>query len=199
MSKFTRKRVAIDIDFTIADLATPMIAMHNEINSTNYKPEDATDWKWTSIKMADGEFTRIYVRTWIDNAHKIGLLVDPKLLRAAEKYYHIEFLSSRGGHPLLESTVEPLRRWLGHHGLADIKLVISPARVEKTELDYDFYIDDSPYLAKEVLSHRNNFLFIVDTPHNREVKDSENLKRVRNVDDALQRLVQMAVSGLEHK
>lgn len=191
MKTHKAKKVAVDIDFTIADVGRPMLEMHNAINSTNYSKDDVTDWDWTSVNMTIEQFYDFYVKAWVDKYHSIGLIVDPKLLREAEKYYSLDFVTSRGGHPMSEATVAPLRKWLKHHGLSDIRLVISKLGVEKSELGYDIYIDDSPHLAKKIREDKKKTMFVVDA-HNRGIKGASNIIRVRDVNEALLRLIDMA-------
>ena len=192
------KRVALDIDFTIADVSKPMLEMHNAVNATNYKREDVTDWDWTSVNMTLDQFYDFYVKAWVDKYHSIGLLVDPKLLREAERYYSLDLVTSRGGHPMSEKTIEPLRKWLSHHGLSDIRLVISNLNAEKSELGYDIYIDDSPNLAKKISEDKRKTMFVVDA-HNRSIRSSDNVIKVKDVNEALLRIIDMAETRAARK
>ncbi len=185
------KRVAVDIDFTIADVSRPMLEMHNAINATNYKREDVTDWDWASVNMTLDQFYDFYVKAWVDRYHSIGLIVDPRLLREAERYYSLDLVTSRAGHPMSEKTIDPLKKWLRHHGLSDIKLVISKLNEEKSELDYDIYIDDSPNLARKISEDKRKMMFVVDA-HNRSIRGTENVIKVRDVNEALLRIIDMA-------
>lgn len=184
-----RKKVAIDVDFTIADILNPMLEMHNAANSTKCVPEDITDWSWSSIGFTQESWNSIYVDLWNNRSDKIRLMLDCALLDKAMKSYDIAFVTSRGGYKPYELTCDSLRSWLKKHNLGHVDLVISDISKHKTELDYDIYIDDSPHLAKEMGNHKGKFMFIVDMITNRYMGDSENVERVADVNEALMLLI----------
>ncbi|MEM2781996.1 MAG: hypothetical protein QXG45_04675, partial [Nitrososphaerota archaeon] len=53
----------------------------------------------------------------------------------------------------------------------------------KSELDYDVYIDDSPINAEEIAS-AGKYVALYDRPWNRDVKDTDRIKRVTNLEGA---------------
>jgi len=53
----------------------------------------------------------------------------------------------------------------------------------KSELDYDVYIDDSPVNAEEIAS-AGKHVALYDRPWNKYVKDTDRIKRVMNLEEA---------------
>ena len=194
MSHMPRKLVAIDVDSTIAELWSVILNLHNSAEATNYTVEDVVDWNLKCINMTNEQWMHAYMKAWKEMSGRIQLLIDVKLLRQAEKHYGITFLTSRKDNGNLESTAQPLAEWLEHHGIGDIEVVLSMPHRHKAELDYDFFVDDSPELAKAMHSdgYNGKKLFLVDTPYNRKIEDSSNVRRVRDVNDALSRLIAIA-------
>lgn len=191
-----RKRVALDVDFTVADIGSVMLRLHNAEVSGSYTMDDIVDWSWESVKMTSEQFVDAYVRAWNEYMQDIPIAMDVSLLRSAQKLYDIELVTSRKNSGRFESTVGALRGWMDLNGIGDLPLVLSNAHEHKSNLDYDFFIDDSPALARAMseCSGNGKVLFIVDAPYNREVNDSANVFRVRNADDALMRLASLAGS-----
>ncbi len=194
MSHMTRKLVAIDVDSTIADLWSVILAQHNASQATNYTVDDVVDWNLECINMTNEQWMDAYVKAWKDMSSVIPLLIDVRLLRQAERHYGITFLTSRKDNGSLESTSQPLMEWLERHGIGDIEVVLSMPHRHKSELDYDFFVDDSPVLAEAMCSedYGGKKLFLVDTPYNRKIEDCANVTRVRDVNEALYRLIRFA-------
>ncbi len=188
-------KVSLDVDYTIANIIEPMLELHNKVNQTNFNEEDINSWSWSeSLGISEENANKLYVNAWIDMSNKINFMADTKLLLELEKYYDIEIVTNRGNHLENEKTVEPLKRWLKKHGLGGFKLIINDVDRDKSTLDYDIYIDDSPALAESISKMKNKTLFLINATYNRHVKDSENIIRVADVNESLSRLINIANS-----
>lgn len=197
----TRKlgRISLDVDETIADVNRHIMALHNSRSSTRHQVSDLTDWGWSSVNITDQQFYELYNAVWRDMSHKIGLLVDKRLLYSIAKHYEIDLVTMRGRVPELEDTVGPLRAWLERHGVSRFRLVISSVYSQKDVLGYDIYIDDSPVLAQSIAKSGKKVMFLVDKPHNRSFPGAANVRRVSDVNEALRAIAGMKASGLEHE
>lgn len=189
-----RKRVALDVDFTVADIGSVMLRLHNMSVSGSYKTDDIVDWHWESVNMTSEQFVDTYVKAWNEHTRDIPITMDVSLLRSAQQFYDIELVTSRKNSKGFEDTVDALKEWMTLNGIGDVPLVLSNAHEHKSSLDYDFFVDDSPALARAMSesAEKGKVLFVIDAPYNRDVKDSENVLRVRNANEALVRLAAMA-------
>lgn len=201
MTKSTRKlgHISLDVDDTIAGVWKHILALHNENSSTQYGLMDLKGWNWEGVNLTTEQFYALYNKVWKDMNHRIELLVDKKLLLKLTKYYEIDLVTNRDKVPELMKTVKPLKKWLAKNGISKLRLVISAEHPGKDVLGYDIYIDDSPILARAISKSSKKIIFLVDQPHNRDIEDSNNVKRVSDANEALIALAEMARSTPKHK
>ncbi len=192
-------RISLDVDDTIAGVWKHVLGLHNAQSSTQYSLHDLRGWNWEGVNMTTEQFYTLYNKLWHDMSHRIELLVDKKLLLKLARYYEIDLVTNRGKVPELESTVAPLRKWLAKNGISKFRIVVSDEHPGKHVLGYDIYIDDSPVLAESISRSEKKIMFLVDQPHNRDVQESKNVKRVADANEALRALTEMAESSSKHK
>ncbi|MEN2974919.1 MAG: hypothetical protein ABDH32_05000, partial [Candidatus Caldarchaeales archaeon] len=77
--------------------------------------------------------------------------------------------------------------WLRKHEIPYDNYVWVESGESKAMLDYDVYIDDSPFLAR-ALQNKDKIVLVYDQPWNRELIEANNIKRIRNLDEAYQYL-----------
>ncbi len=183
-----RGRISLDVDDTIANIMSPLLMLHNSINSSDYEASDVTDWSWRGVNLTTEQFYELYNKVWMNFTERIDCIVDKKLLLRLAKHYEIDLVTSRGNVPKLEETVKPLKKWLARHGISKFRLVISSEYSPKDTLGYDIYIDDSPLLAERIANDKKKILLLIDSPYNKHIKEASNIKRVSDVNEALKSL-----------
>lgn len=183
-----RGRISLDVDDTIANIMSPLLMLHNSINSSDYEASDVTDWSWRGVNLTTEQFYELYNKVWMNFTERIDCIVDKKLLLRLAKHYEIDLVTSRGNVPKLEETVKPLKKWLVRHGISKFRLVISSEYSPKDTLGYDIYIDDSPLLAERIANDKKKILLLIDSPYNKHIKEASNIKRVSDVNEALKSL-----------
>lgn len=183
-----RGRISLDVDDTIANIMSPLLMLHNSINSSDYEASDVTDWSWRGVNLTTEQFYELYNKVWMNFTERIDCIVDKKLLLRLAKHYEIDLVTSRGNVPKLEETVKPLKKWLARHGISKFRLVISSEYSPKDTLGYDIYIDDSPLLAERIANDKKKILLLIDSPYNKHIKEASNIKRVSDVNEALRSL-----------
>lgn len=178
------KRIALDIEGTIADIHKPFIEKYNTDNRTNLSVQDidAYSFRGTEFRITVEEFFGYIKNIWDDDLEKI-LPTEENLrekLIPLHNLYELDIVTSsiiidnnenRGKYILLG--------WLEKHKIPYNEFVHLDSKKSKSDLEYDYYIDDSPFLAEEV-EKKGKFIFLYDQPWNRHIKDSGNVKRIYN-------------------
>ena len=181
--KTKRIRVALDIDDTVADISSVVMKKVNRRLGTDYTYEHVFG-SWDTNKPLWDAYARVYEELWTKKHKAIRLFADKRLLRQLTKHYDVAFISARGWSKV---STQGLADWLKRHRLNHINLEITNESKEKTLLGYDFYIDDYHVKVKG-----KRMLFLVDHTHNKKIKNSKNVMRVEDVNEALRFLIKRA-------
>ena len=181
-----RLRVALDVDDTVADISRVVLRKVNRELGTDYVFESI--WgTWNSDKVLWDTYARFYEELWTKKHKTIRLFVDKRLLRQLARHYDISFVSARGWS---RASAQGLADWLKHHKLENIPVEITNTSDDKARLGYDVYIDDYHVKVKG-----KRMLLLIDYGHNRHIRESRNVTRVRGVNDAIRLLIKRAGNG----
>lgn len=188
--------MVIDVDATLADTHTATLDIYNKEHGTSFTTKDITDWDYrkTRIPIDYSSFMALYGIAW-SNYASIKPLFDGDLLKELEKHYEIIIASKRPA-----STIPPLEAWLKNNlGGVEYTLAIydSNGNGDKHEYGADFMIDDKPSAASDVKN--GTFLFLVKqpyTPKSLERSPNQRYTVVKDVNDALRKLIDMAEGRL---
>jgi 5'(3')-deoxyribonucleotidase len=178
-----RVRVALDIEGVIADITTPVLKLYNEMHGTNWKAEDVTDWGFKSINTGAHEVLPLFNRVWIERHGEIRYEANSRLINELRTICEVDIVTSRTG------VDDQIVSFVNSNGLSSVPIVIHPPTSEKTVLNYDVYIDDSPTLADAVVKSDHGVLLLVDRPWNRSnVPENDRIMRVADTNAAVKEI-----------
>ncbi len=184
-----RKKIALDVDGTLADVGSLWIQGYNKLKGTSYDVNDMLDWNHESIGSNISEMHDLYIKIWKD--HYNGIKFEGDICRIKElcRHYEVDIVTSRE-----YDTAYELGIWLEKNGLSWLPVVINNPNKDKSLLDYDLYIDDSPILAENIDKNKSKLLYIVNRPWNRNVEETGNIIRVEGVNEALDMLIEKSAA-----
>lgn len=173
-------RIALDLDGVLADSIYVWLRIWNESRKDSLTLEDVRCWDfWKGLGITSSEFHRIFYRAW-KNWRSIPP-TEPNLtdkVALLEELGRVDIVTSRP-----RNTEEYVLKWLNMHGLGNRNVVFVKVGCKKSELGYEFYIDDSPLNAEEIAS-AGKYVALYDRPWNRLVRDNERIKRIMNLNEA---------------
>ncbi len=186
-----KARVALDIDGVTADVHTIFVDEINRRKGTKYTIDDINhyDTGKSRINIPIKEFLEdYYIHAWLNHWKEIPLMLDVEKLKEVAFETELHCLSNRK-----EITREPLKMYLDHHR---ITMFVEPHQIvtqdfgkDKSENNYDVYIDDMPSLATSIGPKKNKFLFLVKRPYTNGVAETENIRIARSTNEALQMII----------
>ncbi len=133
------------------------------------------------------EYLEYYEHIWKKRWREIPLLADPELIRRIGNTFDVVYLTNRSN-----GTRMPLLNYCEFHGIDTIPVVSKEFSNDKSQNGFDIYIDDYPDLAAQIEQSAGKFLYLPKRPYNTEVKNSDKVKLVDNVNEALQDLLSRA-------
>lgn len=175
-------RIALDVDGVLADLAGMILRIYGEDTGVWLERDFVTEWEfWTKLGMSRREFVDLIVRAW-SRWEEIKPLEDDLAEDTAilGKLGRVEILTQR---PAV--TIEPVKKWLRKHGISYHGFTWVPLKSSKSLYTYDVYIDDSPRLAEHLRRLRRRLL-LYEQPWNTSVPASDNVVRVRSLDECIE-------------
>ena len=188
-------KVALDVDSTIADILPLMISDFNKIKGTSFTVDDCTDWNFTSIGSNYLEMMPLYVNVWKNRWQDIQFTANVEHINELIKYYDVSLLTTRSAtnEGITGGTVDTMHKWLNLHNLGHISVQIcDPKQNKARDFDYQIYLDDSPGLAETIEKMDRKLIFLVDQKYNQHILESERVRRVPNVQAAVNLLVDAA-------
>jgi uncharacterized HAD superfamily protein len=164
-------RVGVDVDGTLANIHKPLIAKISDMYRIELSTNDITDWNWgpliRRLGLTGSDCVDMTDEIWASQWSIIPLTdVDiVTALSSIKEKCTVDIVTSR----VVESAV---KKWLAQHKIPYDNFVLSK---DKHELDYDFYVEDDPYLAEILPPGR--IVFLYNRPYNRNVPQGENVVR----------------------
>ncbi|BDB01139.1 5' nucleotidase, NT5C type [Clostridium botulinum] len=168
--------ICIDIDGTITE-PYYWLDISNKYFKKNVKPEDITVYNIEDVLgITEEEYMKFYEK------YKVRIHTEEKLRKGAKevlnelnKYHNIYFVTAR------EKSLEVLTKsYLTNHSIKfrDLYVLGSHYKVDKAkDLNCDIFIEDNPTNALE-LSEAGFKVILLDTNHNRHIKENDNIIRV---------------------
>jgi len=107
------KRIAVDVEDTLADIATLFIEKLNEKKGTNYRLEDWKSWELSTIGTSLEEYTSITRELWKrpESIPPTEPELDKKLKRIVERGYKIDIITAR------QDSEKEMKKWLKYHNI----------------------------------------------------------------------------------
>jgi len=171
-------KIGLDVDGVLADVITSWISYNNKIRSEIRKSE-ISEWDfWKNHNINKFDFYDELSTCWkswenippteIDIASSISQL---------SKLGTVDIVTARD-----ESTHNYVKKWLYLHKIKYKNYVGVIEGVEKSRLDYDIFIDDSPLNAKSMLD-AGKPVIVYTQPWNMSFKDNR-AKRISELKNA---------------
>jgi len=172
-------RIGLDVDGVLADVIQSWLSYNNKIRTTIDKSE-ISEWDfWKKFKIDKFDFYQelsICWTSWKDippTENNISLPTKDLL-----KLGTVDIVTARE-----ESTHIHVKNWLKSKGIVYNNYVGVLEGTEKTKLDYDIFIDDSPINAKSMLDGGKSVILYTQ-PWNLNFRDSR-VKRIYKLQDAV--------------
>lgn len=173
-------RIAIDLDGVLANSMKTWLKIWYEETGQLMKFEELNEWFfWRKLGIDEETFVRILNKAWIR-----WIEIPPTEDDIDGKVYKLKTLGSVDivtARP--KSTKEYALKWLNYYKISFDKYVWTRNSLAKAKLRYDVYIDDSPSMI-EALENTGKLLLLYAQPWNRDVQEKENVKIVKNLDEA---------------
>jgi hypothetical protein len=161
----------------LADTITASCKIINARYSKHYEPADFTTWNaWEIAQLSPNEFFRALDEAWLE-----WQCIPPTEERLGEKVErlvsicNVDIVTGRSPH-----TVAPAKSWLKHHGISFSSFVRTNSGMDKLNLSYEVYIDDSPELMSALARKTGKSGIMYTQPWNREISTRPGIYRVQS-------------------
>jgi 5'(3')-deoxyribonucleotidase len=165
----------VDLDEVLANTMIPVCKIINQRHSTHFNPTSFVDWNaWEIAHISKDEFFRTLDGAWFD-----WKMIPPTEENLRDKVGRLQEFGSidivTGRSP---QTVAPANAWLKEQGINFNAFVRTNSGREKTKLDYDVFIDDSPEIMSLLSSTPNKYGIVYTQPWNRDAPSMPKVFRV---------------------
>lgn len=177
-------RIAVDLDGVLANPMKLWIRLWHEETGQSITFDELDEWDfWRKLRIDEEEFVEIFNRAW-----RHWREMPPTEENLAEK---VARLKSLGALDILTArpreTENYVIEWLRLHRIPYDRYVWVRNSEAKAQRPYDIYIDDSPVVARAV-ERAGKKLLLYDQPWNRDVEETEHIKRIKSLAEAYQLL-----------
>lgn len=172
-------KIGLDVDGVLADVIQSWISYNNKIRTMIYKSE-ISEWDfWKKFKIDKFDFYKELSMCWVSWKNIPPTENDLSLAtRDLLKLGTVDIVTARE-----ESTHIYVKNWLKSKGIIYNNYVGVLEGIEKTRLDYDVFIDDSPINAKSMLDGDKSVILYTQ-PWNLDFTDSR-AKRIYKLKDSI--------------
>ena len=187
MLTLVRKRpVAVDIDGTLADVIPMWVKVYNEEYNKNLDYKSVNKWAfWDDLGISISEFFRIFSKAW-SRWEEIKPTEEDvsQTMDTLSQLCSLDIVTGR-----TRDTLGYVKNWLKKHQIPYDSFVAVSMWERKIRLPYEFYIDDSPDLARLAALNRK-IVLVYSQPWNRHVEEGPWVKRINNLSEAIEILKQ---------
>jgi len=189
-----KKRVAVDVDGTLADVMPMWVKVFNEEYSRNLDYRSINKWTfWSDLGISTREFFKIFSKAWSrwEEIKPIeeNVAVSMKML---QQICSLDVVTGR-----TKDTLKYVKKWLEKHQITYDRFIAVSSWQQKIYLAYDFYIDDSPDLAR-LAARKRKMVLLYNQPWNKEVKEGVWVKRINNLSAAIEILKTLGPTQPSH-
>jgi 5'(3')-deoxyribonucleotidase len=172
-------KIALDVDGVLADVIASWITYNNKIRSKILKSQ-ISEWDfWKNHDINKFDFYNelsICWRSWKNIPPTENDIASAT--RQLSNIGAVDIVTARD-----ESTHEDVKNWLKLHKINFKNYVGVMEGIEKSRLDYDVFIDDSPLNAKSMLE-KGKSVILYSQPWNVSFKDNR-AKRIHELKNAV--------------
>lgn len=172
-------KIGLDVDGVLADVIQSWLSYNNKVRSTILKSE-ISEWDfWKKFQITKFDFYKELSMCWT-SWQNIPTTENNISTATAElsKLGTVDIVTARE-----ESTHNHVKNWLESKKIIYKNYVGVMEGLEKTKLDYDIFIDDSPINAKSMLDGGKSVILYTQ-PWNLTFDDSR-AKRIYRLKDAV--------------
>jgi 5'(3')-deoxyribonucleotidase len=149
-------------------------------HSTHFNVSSFNRWKaWETANISKAEFFDILDEAWFawrsippteeQLAQKVGRLLD---------FCKVDIVTGRS-----PETVASAKSWLKSQGIRFNTFVRTSSGIEKVDLNYDVFIDDSPDLMEMLTSKPDGHAILYTQPWNKEMREMPRILRANSWDE----------------
>jgi len=181
-----KKRVAVDVDGTLANVMPMWVKVYNEEYNKNLDYRSIKKWAfWSDLGLSTREFFRIFSKAW-SRWEEIKPMEENvgESMKILHKLCSLDVVTGR-----TKDTLRYVKNWLEKHQISYNRFVAVSSWRRKIYLPYDYYIDDSPDLAR-LAARREKMVLLYNQPWNAEIKEGAWVKRINNLSEAIEILKQ---------
>ena len=173
-------KIALDVDGVLADVIEAWLLYNNKIRPQILRSQ-ISEWNfWKNHEISEFDFYKELSHCW--KSWEDIPLTEANIAEATSK------LSSLGTVDIVtareDSTHEDVKKWLKFHKIHFKNYVGVIEGVEKSKLDYDVFIDDSPHNAKSMLE-KGKTVLLYSQPWNISFEDKK-ATRIYELKNAVQ-------------
>jgi uncharacterized HAD superfamily protein len=161
-------RIAADLDGVLANTMAACCKVINKRYSTHFEVSSFNQWNaWEIAGISKDEFFRILDQAWFE-----WQTIPPTEQNLAEKvsklsrFSEVDIVTGRSAE-----TVTPAKSWLETQGVRFNAFVRTNSGIEKVDLNYDVFIDDSPEVISAVSSKVKTYAILYTQPWNEEIRE----------------------------
>jgi 5'(3')-deoxyribonucleotidase len=173
-------KVALDFDNVLADTMNAWLNIFNKRYSREIKKSDIIKWKfWPLLKIRRKTAYQIFNLVW-ENWEELPPIEENIASR-------VEKLSATSRVDIVTSARGDVKQWLKFQGIKYNELIYTK---QKSNLKYDFFIDDSPDEALD-LGREGKPCLLYDQPWNQENRETyvfsnhDAIFRITCIDEAI--------------
>lgn len=173
-------KIALDVEGTIADIHSLFIKFYNNEKDKEISMEDLGNYYFENSPVTVDDFHRI-VREKVWKNWRLVKPTEPEIgkkVSILNERYELDIVTGRDMR-------EQIEKWLEFRDIEYGDLIIEN---DKTNLDYDIFIDDNPKFMDKLKKDQKQFLYTLDDyiEWTKEVDTSkyDNVYKVSNLADA---------------
>jgi uncharacterized HAD superfamily protein len=191
-------KIAIDFDGTVCKVMSLVCTLMNFKHGTNFTFKDVTDWNFFQKNGYEEAFWEIY--NLLDDSD-LRLSLRPYDLDTIDVLKRINELTKQPIEILTcnsEKAADSIQEWFwtwpeDRAPNFKVKCIGRATSKEKLELDYDFYIDDSPHMAEMIHEYPNKKMILMNAPWNQNIKENGQVVRVHRWKNVIPTLYRMGI------
>jgi len=175
--------IAVDLDGVLANTMETFCKLINSRRSTHFQVSSFNRWKaWETAGISKEEFFHILDEAWFDwqNLPPTEQNLSKKVGKLHE-FGTVDIVTGRS-----PETVAPAKRWLENQKIVFCEFVRTNSTIEKADLNYDIFIDDSPELVSPLTSKPNCHAILYTQPWNAEVQQTPKASRADSWDQIIE-------------
>lgn len=180
-----KKRVALDVDGTLADVMPMWVKVYNEEYNKNLDYQNISQWAfWISLGITTREFFRIFSKAWSrwEEIQPTETNIT-QTIKTLNRLCVVDIVTGR-----TKDTLKFVKNWLRKHQIQYQNFIAVSSWQHKIYLPYDLYIDDSPDLA-QLAAHKQKMVLLYNRPWNTMVMEGPWIKRINNLKEAIKTIV----------